>query len=80
MHRSIEAITPRAPSEHTPSARETWLIQRTAPRFDDFVRLMTKMMDDEREVYIEQPASEFNRGKVMAMRRVVHFLKTGETP
>lgn len=53
---------------------------RTAPRFDDYVALTLDMLEKERDYYIEQPASEFNRGKVKALKEVVHFLKTGETP
>lgn len=55
------------------------MVRRT-PRFDDFLFLMEQQLETAREVYIEQPASELNRGKVLALKQVVHFLKTGETP
>jgi hypothetical protein len=78
--RKAEARLPQFIETPAPSARETWTFVRQSPRFDDFTSLIDGMLDDAREAYIEQPASEFNRGKVMALRQVVHFLKTGETP
>lgn len=78
--RNAEAILQREQIVRQPSPRETWDVVRRAPRYDDLVFLVEQMLDAERERYIEQPASEFNRGKVMALRQMMHFLTTGETP
>jgi hypothetical protein len=78
--RRAEASLPQQHIPHQPLPRETWDMVRRAPRFDDFLFLMEQQLETAREVYIEQPANELNRGKVLALKQVVHFLKTGETP
>lgn len=78
--RSSEAILQRDQIVRMPSPKETWMVVRQSPRYDDLLFLIEQMLDTEREQYIMQPASEFNRGKVMALRQVQHFLTTGETP
>ncbi len=78
--RRAEAILQRPDVVHAPSPRETWDVVRRSPRYDDLVFLVEQMLDREREAYIEQPANEFNRGKVIALRQMIHFLSTGETP
>jgi len=68
------------PRTDAAQALDTWKMARSGPRFNELIGLMEIMLDDARELYVEQAASEFNRGKVKALKEVVHFLKTGETP
>lgn len=78
--RNAEATLQRGEVIRAPSPKETWMVVRQSPRYDDLLFLVEQMLDNEREVYIAQPASEFNRGKVIALRQMKHFLTTGETP
>lgn len=75
-----EAALPKQRTATGPTPKETWDMVRRAPRFDDFLLLMEQQLESARDVYIEQPANELNRGKVLALKQVVTFLKTGETP
>jgi poly-D-alanine transfer protein DltD len=62
-----------------PTAREVWDSVRRSPRYDDMVMLIEAMYTQECEVYINTPANEFTRGKVVALRDTLTFLTTGET-
>lgn len=65
---------------HAMSPKQVWMTLRSMPRYDDLLYLIETLLEQRREEYIEQPASEFNRGKVVALREVLTFLKSGELP
>lgn len=67
-------------SNTKPAPKEVWYTLRAMPRYNDLLNLIDTLLEDRREEYIEQPASEFNRGKVVALREVLTFLKQGELP
>lgn len=58
--------------------KETWMRMRAGPGFDQFIQLAQAMLVTARTEYIEQAASEFNRGRVNELVRLCDFLKSGE--
>ena len=70
---------PRANASPQRSAKELWVSLSRGPMFNEFVDLLRTQHAALQNIYETQPASEFNRGKVLALRGVISFLQSGDT-
>jgi hypothetical protein len=72
----VGAATFVAQADATP--RDVWRALRSSQQFGNLVETVTQLRDERRAVYVNQMASEFNRGQVVALNAVLEFFDTGE--
>lgn len=60
------------------TALEIWKHARGNPTFTAVKALVAQELERQYDTYVSQPASEFNRGQVIALKNLLHFFNTGE--